>query len=76
MSNQNQEHPLSRKMLEINELMVERDTLKTKGIENLSDAELDTYYNVSDRIRELIGGNDDAQTKIEYSLERRFGRRL
>ena len=76
MSNQNQEHPLSRKMLEINELMVERDTLKTKGIENLSDAELDTYYNVSDRIRELIGGNDDAQTKIEHSLERRFGRRL
>lgn len=76
MKNQNQEQPPSKKMLEINELMVERDTLKTKGIDDLTDAELDAYYNVSDRIRELIGGNDNVQSKIEYSLERRFGRRF
>ena len=63
-------------MREIYELMNERDALATKGIESLSDTELDTYYKVSDRIREMIEGDIDAQRKIEYSLERRFGGRL
>ena len=73
MSNQ---EPLTPKMMEVNELLIERDTLETKGVDKLNDNELDTYYNTRCRIRELIGGNDDVQRKIEYSLERRFGRRL
>jgi hypothetical protein len=63
-------------MMEVNELMIERDTLETKGIETLNENELDNYYMISDRIRELIGGTEDVQRKIERSLERRFGRRF
>lgn len=65
-------------MMEVYNLMIERDALETKGVDALSDSELDAYYNVSNRIRELIGGepDDQSQRKIEYSLERRFGGRL
>jgi hypothetical protein len=73
MGNQKQ---LSMKMEEVNELLNEKDSYEAKGIDKLSDTELDSYYKVSDRIRELIGADIDVQRKIEYSLGRRFGRRL
>ena len=75
MSSKDQNRTAS-KMMEINELMMEREALKSKGIDELTDVELDTYYKVSDRIRELIGGDTDVQRKIEYGLERRFGGRF
>lgn len=72
----NNQNPPSQKIEEIYNLMIERDALETRGVEALSDTELDTYYNVSNRIRELIGGEPDGQRKFEYSLERRLGRRF
>lgn len=68
--------PLGQKMKEVNDLLEERDSYETKGVDNLSDYEYDNYYKISDRIRELIGSDKYVQNKIEFNLERRFGRRL
>lgn len=62
--------------MEVNDLLEERDSYETKGVDNLSDYEYDNYYKISDRIRELIGSDKYVQNKIEFNLERRFGRRL
>ena len=58
------------------ELMMERDALENKGIESFNDNELDQYYLIKDRIKELLGGNENAQRTIESHLEKRFGRRF
>lgn len=68
--------PLGQKMKEVNDLLEERDSYETKGVDNLNDYEYDNYYKISDRIRELIGSDKYVQNKIEFNLERRFGRRL
>ena len=68
--------PLRQKMMEVNDLLEERDSYETKGIGNLNDYEYDNYYKISDRIRELIGSDQNVQNKIEFNLERRFGRRF
>lgn len=68
--------PLGQKMMEVNDLLEERDSYETKGVDNLNDYEYDNYYKISDRIRELIGSDQNVQNKIEFNLERRFGRRF
>lgn len=70
------QRPLGQKMMEVNDLLEERDSYETKGVDNLSDYEYDNYYKISDRIRELIGSDQNVQNKIEFNLERRFGRRF
>lgn len=66
--------PLTMKMTEINELLIEKNALETKGIDILNDEELDRYYIIKDRITELVGGNKDVQISVEQYLERRYGR--
>ena len=66
--------PLTMKMTEINELLIEKNALETKGIDILNDEELDRYYMIKDRITELVGGNKDVQISVEQYLERRYGR--
>jgi hypothetical protein len=61
-------------MTEINELLIEKNALETKGIDILNDEELDRYYIIKDRITELVGGNKDVQISVEQYLERRYGR--
>jgi hypothetical protein len=61
-------------MTEINELLIEKNALETKGIDILNDEELDRYYMIKDRITELVGGNKDVQISVEQYLERRYGR--
>ena len=61
---------------EVYELMMERDALENKGIESFNDNELDQYYLIKDRIKELLGGKENAQRTIESHLEKRFGRRF
>ena len=61
-------------MTEINELLIEKNALETKGIDSLNDEELDRYYIIKDRITELVGGNKDVQISVEQYLERRYGR--
>ena len=70
------QRPLGQKMMEVNDLLEERDSYETKGVDNLNDYEYDNYYKISDRIRELIGSDQNVQNKIEFNLERRFGRRF
>lgn len=72
----NKQRPLGQKMMEVNDLLEERDSYETKGVDNLNDYEYDNYYKISDRIRELIGSDQNVQNKIEFNLERRFGRRF
>ena len=61
-------------MMEINDLLLEKNALETKGIDILNDEELDRFYIVQDRIKELVGGNKDVQNSVEKYLERRNGR--
>lgn len=67
---------LNPRMLEIYELLLERDTLETKGIDNLDDYQLDRYYSIKNRLNELFGGNENVQRNIEIYLEKRFRRGL
>jgi hypothetical protein len=62
------------KMMEINDLLLEKNALETKGVDILNDEELDRFYIVQDRIKELVGGNKDVQNSVEKYLERRNGR--
>ena len=66
--------PLTMKMMEINDLLLEKNALETKGVDILNDEELDRFYIVQDRIKELVGGNKDVQNSVEKYLERRNGR--
>lgn len=61
-------------MMEINDLLLEKNALETKGVDMLNDEELDRFYIVQDRIKELVGGNKDVQNSVEKYLERRNGR--
>lgn len=61
-------------MMEINDLLLEKNALETKGVDILNDEELDRFYIVQDRIKELVGGNKDVQNSVEKYLERRNGR--
>lgn len=61
-------------MMEINDLLLEKNALETKGVDILNDEELDRFYMVQDRIKELVGGNKDVQNSVEKYLERRNGR--
>jgi len=72
----NMKDQLNPRMLEIYELMIERDTLETKGIDNLDDYQLDRYYSIKNRLNELFGGNENVQRNIEIYLEKRFRRGL
>ena len=74
--NLNMKDQLNPRMLEIYELMIERDTLETKGIDNLDDYQLDRYYSIKNRLNELFGGNENVQRNIEIYLEKRFRRGL
>ena len=60
--------------MEINDLLLEKNALETKGVDILNDEELDRFYIVQDRIKELVGGNKDVQNSVEKYLERRNGR--
>ena len=63
--------PLTMKMSEIKELLLEKDSLEVKGVDTLDDYELDRYYMIKDRITEIVGGNRNVQRNIEKYLERR-----
>lgn len=63
--------PLTMKMSEIKELLLEKDSLEVKGVDTLDDYELDRYYMIKDRITEIVGGNKNVQRNIEKYLERR-----